>query len=582
MRFSDFSEYLGKLEATSKRLEMYEILSELFKKADKDEVRTIVYFTQEQLLPPFYGLEMNMAASMASKALAKASGKKKDEIDALAKKIGDFGIVAEKLAEERKSKGISINDVYNSLMGMAKTGGEGSVEKKISLLAELLEKCSSQESKYVIRFVMGRLRLGIGSPTIMDSMSKALTGNRSQLRPEIEKAFNLCSDLGMVGETLFKKGEKGLNDFKAKVGNPIRMAAAERLPSAKEIIGKLGRCAVEKKYDGFRLQCHKNGDDVELFSRNLERMTPMFPDIVKGIKEQIRAKTAILEGEAVAYNEETDELFPFQVTITRKRKYEIEATAKELPLVLFSFDLLYVDGKDITTEGYEERRNTLTKLIKKGFTVRESERIITDDPKVLEEYFENAVELGSEGIMAKKLDGPYEAGKRGFNWIKLKRSYKGELSDTIDLVIIGYFRGRGMRTKFGIGALLGAVYDEKSDTFKSIARIGSGLTEDDWVNIRKLLDENKTDKVPKRVDSGVTADVWTTPKYVLTVLADEITLSPMHAAGRSEGKPGFALRFPRVKGWIREDKKAEDATSVKEIAEMFKMQKKVKVVALGK
>jgi DNA ligase-1 len=321
---------------------------------------------------------------------------------------------------------------------------------------------------------------------------------------------------------------------------------------------------------------------VEIFSRNLERMTSMFPDIVKAIKENISAKTVILEGEAVAFNEETGELFPFQVTITRKRKYDIEEKAKEKPLVLFAFDLLYADGKDITGEAYEERRKRLVGMIKKGFTIRESERIVTDDPKELEKYFEESIELGSEGIMAKRLDAPYEAGMRNFNWIKLKRSYKGELNDTIDVVLIGYFKGRGMRAAFGIGALLAAVYDEKKDCFQSIAKIGSGLTEERWVEIRKLLDKSKVEKKPARVETGISPDVWTAPKYIFTVMADEITLSPMHAAGKIGEKPGFALRFPRVQGWIREDKKPEDATSVKEISEMFKMQKRVKATSFGR
>lgn len=581
MKFSQFTEYLEKLEQTSKRLEMFEILSEMFKKVDKNEVKPIVYFTQEQLLPPFYSVEMGMAESMMRKAIVSCSGEKEEEIKSMYKKEGDLGLVAEKV-NKHPSKNLSINEVYNSLYETIKISGEGSVENKVEHISALLKKCGPKEAKYVVRFVMGRLRLGIGDPTIMDSMSKAISGDRMALRKDIEKAYNLCSDLGWVGEELFNKGESALKSFKAKVGNPIRMAAAERLPSAEEIIGKMGKCAVEKKYDGLRLQCHKNNDKVEIFSRNLERMTPMFPDIVEAIKKNISARTVILEGEAVAYNEETEELFPFQVTITRKRKYDIEEKAKEKPLVLFAFDLLYVDGKDITREAYEDRRKKLVSIIKKGFTIRESERIITDDPKELDKYFEDSIALGSEGIMAKRLDAPYEAGMRNFNWIKLKRSYKGELNDTIDVVLIGYFKGRGMRAAFGIGALLAAVYDEKTDSFKSIAKIGSGLTEDQWVEIRKLLDKNKTEKKPSRIDTGISPDVWTTPKYLFTVMADEITLSPMHTAGKVGEKPGFALRFPRIQGWIREDKKPEDATTVKEISEMFKMQKRVKAVSFGR
>lgn len=581
MRFNQFVQYLERLEATSKRLEMYEILSELFKEADKKEADKIVYFCEERLMPPFYGLELNMAASVASKAIAKACKKKKEDVDSAAKKVGDFGLVAETLFEDAKSKGVSITEVYNNLTEMAKTSGEGSVDKKISFLADLLERCDSKEAKYVIRFVMGRLRLGVGDPTIMDSMSKAVSGDRTKLREEIERAYNLCSDLGLVALTLFERGEKGLKEFKVKIGLPIRMAAAERLPTTEEIIGKMGKCAVESKYDGFRLQVHKDGDKVDIFSRNLERMTHMFPDIAEGIKKQINAKKAIIEGEALAFNEETGELFPFQVTITRKRKHDISEFAKDLPLTIFLFDILYLDGEDLTGKGYEERHKIMEKTLKPGPSVKLANRIITDSSKEMEKFFEDEISKGLEGIIAKRLDAPYEAGKRGFNWIKLKRSYKGQLEDTIDVVIVGYFKGRGMRAKFGIGALLAAVYDEKKDAFATIARIGSGLSEERWVEIRKLVDKDKVAHKPARVDSLVEPDVWVSPKYVFTVLADEITQSPMHTAGMTENKPGFALRFPRIQNWIREDKSSEDATTVKEVKDMFDHQRKVKAKSFG-
>jgi DNA ligase-1 len=581
MKFAKLSEYLEKVEKTSKRLEMYEILSVMFKEADKEEVGKIIYFCEENLKPSFYGIEMGMAEKMVAKAIAKVSGKPEKQINSEYKKLGDMGLVFEKSNKQStlfKAKKLDVDEVYSALMKIAELSGQGSVDKKTSMLSGLLSNCSGLEGRYIARFVLGRLRLGIGDPTLMDSMSKALTGDRMQLRKDIERAYNLCSDLGLVGKALFEHGEKGLKEFKVHVGSPIRMALAERLPSAEDIIKKLGKCAVETKYDGMRLAVHKKGNDIELFSRNQERMTKMFPDVIEAVKKQISAKDAILEGEAVAYNEETGEFFPFQVTITRKRKYGVAELAKEMPVVLFAFDLLY-DGKDLTKEPYEERRKRLKEIMKKGFVIRPADQIITDDPKEMEKFFEENIEKGTEGIMAKRLDSEYQAGARNFNWIKLKRSYKGELQDTIDVVIIGYMKGRGMRAKFGIGALLGAVYDEKSDSFKSVAKIGSGLSEEKWVEIRKLLDKTKTEKKNARVDSILQADVWTSPKYVFTVRADEITRSPIHTAAQESGV-GLALRFPRIEGWIR-DKKAEDCTSVKELKEMFKLQKKVKAVSFG-
>jgi DNA ligase-1 len=586
MLFSQLAEVFENLGATTKRLEMFNILSAFFKKISKSEVDKVVYLCEEQILPPFYGLEMGMAEKMVEKALVKCSNKSAKEVEALYKKSGDLGLVAEQLLGKKhatlvKAKDPDINEVYEALLKIAKTTGAGSVERKIDMLVGLFSRVSAKEAKYVVRFVLGGMRLGIGDPTIMDSMSEAITGNRMELRPDIERAYNLCSDLGLVSRTLFEKGIKGLKEFKIQVGSPIRMALAERLPNAEDIIKKIGRCAVETKYDGLRLAIHKQGEKIEIFSRNQERMTPMFPDIIKGIKQQIRAKSAILEGEAVAYNEETGEFFPFQVTMTRKRKYEIERMAKEAPLVLFSFDILYLDGDDLTQKPYTERTKILEKSIKKGFTVRTADKIFADKPEELEKFFEENIGRGTEGIMAKRLDAPYQAGARNFNWIKLKRSYKGELQDTIDVCIVGYFKGRGLRAKFGIGALLGAVYDEKSDTFKTIAKIGSGLSEEKWLEIRKALDKIKMEKKPARIDSLIVPDVWTSPKYVFTVMADEITKSPLHTAGKTGSEPGLALRFPRIQGWIR-DKKAEDATSVKEMEKLFKMQKRVEAKTFGK
>ncbi len=581
MLFSKLAEVFEKLEATTKRLQMFETLSSFFKKISKNEIDEVVYFYQERLLPPFKGIEIDMAEKMVEKAIAKSSGKSVNDVAKTYKKLGDLGLAAETILTKKsrtliKTKVPSIIEVYNTLMKIAQTGGTGSVDRKISMLSGLLNRVSPKEAKYIVRFVLGRLRLGIGDPTIMDSLSKAISGDRTKLRSDIERAYNISSDLAIVARTLFEKGPKALKRVEEiKIDAPIRMALAERLPSAEDIIKKIGKCAVETKYDGLRLQIHKKDNKIEIFSRNRKRMTYMFPDIIAGIKKQIKAKSVIIEGEAVAYNESSKEFAPFQITITRKRKYEIEKKAKKFPLVLFTFDILYINGKDMTQEPYTERIKTLHKIIKKGFTIRKAERILTDKTKELKEFFEENIERGTEGIIAKRLDAPYQAGARNYNWIKLKRSYRGELKDTVDVCIVGYFKGKGMRVKFGIGALLGCVYDKKKDEFKTIARIGSGLTEVKWVEIRKLLDKIKIDKKPARVDSLIKPDVWIQPKYVFTVMADEITKSPMHTAGKTEKEPGFALRFPRIKGWIR-DKKSEDSTSVREIEKLFKMQKRVK------
>lgn len=581
MKFAKLAEYFERLEGTTKRLEMFQILSELFKEAEVEEIDKIVYLCQEQLLPPFRGLEIGMAEKLIARSVAKAAGRRDQEVMAEYKRLGDLGLVVEELLKKKaKRQALDVVAVYEELLKIARMAGEGSVEQKIQLLADLLMSTSPKEARYIVRFAMGQLRLGIGDPTILDALSVTEVKDRS-FRPELERAYNLCSDLGLVAKTLFAKGKKGIQGFKVSVGSPIRMAMAERLATAEEIVKKIGRCSVEGKFDGLRMQVHKMGDQVEAFSRNLERMTPMVPDLVEATRRQIKAKEAIFEGEAVAVNEETGELHPFQVTVQRKRKYGIEEMTKEFPLVLFTFDLLYADGVDYTQRPYIERRKKLAELIGEGDRIRLAEAIVTLDPERIERYFDESVERGLEGILAKRLDAPYQAGARNFNWIKLKRSYKGELADTIDVVIVGYFKGRGSRAQFGIGALLGAVYDEATDTFKTVAKIGSGLTEEEWVRARELLDQFRVGHRPARVDSLIEPDVWVEPKPVFTVLADEITKSPVHTCGKEGEEPGYALRFPRIVGWVREDKGPEDATTVKEIVKLYRMQKRVKAVGAG-
>lgn len=574
MKFLRLTEYFEQLEATTKRLEMFNILAGLFREASPKEIDKIVYLSQGELLPPFKGIEIGMSEKLLIRAISDATGTTTKKVEEIFKQTGDLGKVADELIKS-KGGGGSADKVYEELMDIAQTSGAGSVKKKIGLLSNLLREVSSMEAKYIARFVIGRLRLGIGDPTVLEALALA-QGDRA-LRPELERAYNLCSDLGLVAKTLLDKGMERIKKFRVHVGYPIRMALCERLPSSEDIITKIGKAAVEAKYDGFRCQVHKERDRVEIFSRNLERTTHMFPEITEATVNYFIAKTAIFEGEALAYNEATGELFPFQITIQRKRKHDIEELAKEYPLKFFAFELLYVDGEDYTERPYIERRGKLEAIIKKNPVIEPAEMFVTDNPKKIYEYFEEAIERGLEGVVAKRLDAPYSAGARNFNWIKLKRSYRGELADTIDVCIVGYFRGKGARARFGVGALLGAVYDEKTDTFKTVSKVGSGFTEDEFVQLKKILDEIALTHKHPRVDSVMESDVWIEPRYVVTVTADEITRSPSHTAGRDREGIGYAMRFPRAIGFLRDDKRPEDANSVKEIIEMFEQQKKVKV-----
>jgi DNA ligase-1 len=588
MLFEEAAKYYRKLEETSSRLEMIDILTEMFSKAKKSEIKNLIYMTLGSPAPPFQGVDLGIAEKLAEEAIATATGAEKNRVESSFKKTGDLGLTAEQFISASKLRRMSrekfeINEVFEAMLKIAKTSGAGSKDAKIKMLANLLAASTPLEARYVVRFSLGQLRLGAGDATILEALSKAATGDRN-FKPKLEEAFNICSDLGLVGETLMKEGKKGIEEFRVTLFNPIRPALAERLPTAEEILERMhGRCAVESKYDGLRVQVHMNRKSkrVEIFSRRLERMTEMFPDITSAALKEVNAENAILEGEAIAYDETTDQFYAFQETIQRKRKHGIEEKSHELPLRVFAFDLLYLNGESYLNKRYSERRAKLEEIVKGNGMFRLSGRIIATKPKEIERYFEEMISNGLEGIVAKDLDAPYIAGARKFSWIKMKRSYKGELSDTVDLVVVGYYVGKGTRAEFGFGGMLAAVYNEKSDMFETITRIGTGFSEENMRAFKKLFEEIRVSKRPARVSSIIEPDYWVEPKYVVTVRADEITKSPMHTAGRhreGEEELGYALRFPRiVSNGVREDKSPEEATTTKEIVEMFKQQRKTKV-----
>ncbi|MCX8158117.1 MAG: ATP-dependent DNA ligase [Candidatus Diapherotrites archaeon] len=604
MQFERLVDYFERLENTSSRIEMIKILSELLKEASAGEAKKIVYLCQGKVLPDYEGLEIGIGEKFVEEAIATVSGNRKENVEKEYKKEGDLGLVAEKMLAKRKQKSLfsqklSVDKVYDNLLKIAKSTGQKSQDVKIRLLSELLNSSTPREAKYIIRFPIGTLRLGIGDPTIMDALAEIYWKEhendediknrikkekykdeeefgrrvRSLLREKIEAKYNIHPDLGEIADIIKKYGIEGLEKIKIEHGIPIRPTLAERLSSSEDIIKKIGKCAIEAKYDGFRLQIHKKENNVIIFSRRLEKMTQMFPEIVKAVREEIKVKEVIFEGEALAYNENTKEFYPFQITIQRKRKYDIGKMSEEFPLKLFVFDVMFMEGKNVMGMPFKERRKIVEQITKGGKNIVATESIITESPRDIDKYFNECIERGLEGIVAKDLNAPYIAGARKFAWIKLKRSYRGELSDSVDVVIVGYFKGRGLRAKFGLGALLTAVYDKKEDCFKTIAKIGSGFKEEQIEELEKILSEIKIDKKPARVISRIEPDVWVEPKYVIEVVADEITKSPIHTAGMKK-EEGLALRFPRMISF-RRDKKPEDCTTVEEIERMYINQKVV-------
>ncbi len=592
MTFVELTRYFEKMETTSSRLSLIEILSDLFKSAHNDEIAKIVYLSQGRVAPFYAPVEIGMADKNVAAAIGLAFDEDKDKVLHLFNKLGDMGLAAKQLRAESKDKKsvLTVADVFEGLTEIAHTNGEGSVEKKQRMLADMLKQCDANSAKHLVRIPLGNNRLGIGDPTILDGLATAKLGDKVQ-RKLLEKSYNETSDLGLIATTLWQGGLEAVRKLKVSVGRPIRSELCERLPNAQKVVEKMSvdnqGVHVTPKYDGFRVQIHKNGDKVEMFSRNLEDMTHMFPDLIEGVRKQVKVKSVILDSEALAYQPESEEFLPFQETTKRRRKHNIEEVAKSLPLRAFVFDILYFEGKSLLDTPLLERLEYIKKAVHGDETLIPAPGKVLKKAEQVQAMLEDSISKGLEGVVVKRVDSPYQAGGRNFNWVKLKRHAAGELHDTIDCVILGYITGKGKRTAFGAGALLVGVYDEQNDEFVSVSKIGTGLSDEEWQEIHKRADKIKVDHKPARVNSLIVPSVWVRPEIVIEVLADEITRSPLHTAGmevdsklndetkKMEGKStGYALRFPRLVSFRDKDKKPEDATTVKELIEMFKEQGK--------
>ncbi len=578
MTFAELSGYLDRLESTSSRNELVKTLAELYAKSSPDEIQPLSYLIQGRLVPFFEPIEIGLGDKLVIAAIAQAFETPADEVTKLFDRLGDLGMVAATLSAHGSKTELPVIAVHAKLLEIALASGAGSVEKKRSLFAALLQQVDPVSAKHLVRIALGRLRLGIGDPTVLDALSFAKKGDKS-LRPVLEGAYNRVSDLGLIARTFWSGGETAVDALKITVGRPIRSQLAERLPNPEAVIKKLGLVAVQPKYDGIRVQIHKKGSTVRVFSRNLEDYTLMFSELTAAA-QALMDETLILDGEAIAYSKELEEYLPFQLTASRRRQHGIEQAAKDLPLVAFVFDILYRNGRDLTELPYEERLALVDEVIAGSAVLLPAPIIKTDSVEVLTKTLLDNISQGLEGVVVKRPDSKYQAGARNFNWVKLKRHTSGELNDTVDLVLLGYYFGKGKRAEFGVGALLAGVYDAEKDRFATITKLGTGLSDAEWRQIHERADKLQLDHRPARVDSILTPDVWLEPEVVVEVMADEITPSPRHTAGKAgEDEPGFALRFPRVVSFRGADKRPEDATTVKEIAQLFRQQRERKTPA---
>lgn len=575
MYFSRLATYFERIEGKSSRLEITQILAELFNELNAEEIGQTVYLLQGRVAPLFEKTEFGMAEKTVIKSIVSSLNIDRPYFEKENRRLGDVGKTVEEFKKQYISfeeREMTINEVFLELERLAKSSGDGSNDIKVGILSGLIRQLDSKSCRFLVRIPQGMMRLGFSDMTIIDAYSWALCGSK-QYRPEIEAAYHVRPDLGYIGRLIKEKGMEGIKKVTPHIFTPIIMMRAERLSSGEEIVKQLGECAIEPKYDGFRLQIHysKKLNEVRLYSRNLEDVTLMYPDVVEGVKKEIHADEIIVEGEAIGYNPQIDQFLPFQETVQRKRKYDIEEKAREIPLKLFVFELLYNEGMSFINEPFTKRREKLESVIDvknspKQNTIIIAPHTLLSDATRIEKTFDEAIANGLEGIIAKKLDGTYRPGARGWNWIKFKRSYSSKIHDTVDCLVMGYDTGKGKRTDFGIGAFLVGVYDEKEEVYKTVSKIGTGLTDEEWREMKTRCNKLQTKRKPLQytIDKTMEVDMWVTPGIVVEIKADEITQSPNHTAL-------FALRFPRLVRF-RDDKSTTDVTSFSEISALYTKQ----------
>ncbi len=563
MEFMKVALLFEELEKTASGNDLRDLLSAFLKDLSEEEISVVVYLCLGRLGPEYDDIVLGFAEKTVLKALSRASGVSEKKVDSLMVTLGDAGLVAEQVLARKLTtlvpvESLTIHDLYAGLIKISHVSGSRSVEAKSDILVSLLGRCSGVECKYVVRIALGTIRLGIAEMTVVDSLAIAFIGSKKD-KVDVERAYMVCPDLGYIASVLQSQGVGGLSKITATVGRPVKMMLAQRVTDLDQIEEKMpGSVLVEAKYDGERVQVHKlDSGVVRLFSRQLQDITLQFPDLVAAVSTHLKCSSCIVEGEILALGENGRPL-AFQTLMQRRRKNDIADYVSKIPVVLKLFDVLLVDSVVVMGHQLVERKKWLNAIVLPGGAMELATNMVMDDVYEIDTYFRSMLDAGYEGVIVKSLDGSYQAGHRGWNWIKWKKDYAGELVDTFDVVVIGAFHGKGKR-KGGYGALLCAVYDSGSEKFLSFCKLGTGLTDTVLEGLNTVLDGNRVKEKPKNVESGVIADVWFSPIVVCEISGAEITRSPSHASG-------FALRFPRFLKF--REKKATDATTLVEVKEM--------------
>lgn len=565
MKISKFASFLERLENTSSRIEITKILAELLRGLKASEIDKAVYLSLGILAPSYRGVVFNLAERTMLKIVSLAYGVSHEETIKEYKAQGDLGAVAQKLAPKNKTN-LTVNEVYEKLVIIASLEGEGSTERKTTLAAELLKQLDPLSARFVTRIPLGKLRLGFSEKTIMDALSWMETGDKSKA-VLLERSFEVLPDIGQLAQAVRATGiEKASKGVSPKLNTPILPMLPQRLKSTVEMINKMGRVAVEPKFDGLRVQIHYHeGHPVRAYTRNLNDISDMFPEL-NTIGKYIKAKSAILDSEAIGVDEATKKFADFQTTMNRRRKHGISESAKRTPLQFQIFDVMFLDGKNLMQEEYSKRRSVLLTIFSQNSTFRIDKSVVTRDPQMIKNTHENYVKQGLEGVLVKKTTSKYVPGRTAWRWVKMKEAEgkEGKLSDTVDCVVMGYTAGRGKRANFGLGQFLAGI--KSGEKFLSITKVGTGLTDEQFKELNKRLQTIKVRQKPKQyeVHKDLEPDYWVNPEVVVELAADELTKSPKHTAG-------LALRFPRLVKF-RDDKDSSETTTLKEIKNLYQLQ----------
>ncbi len=563
MEYKKLAAACQELEETSSYLDKNEIIANLLKQTPEDNLEIVVPLLLGRVFPAYKSQETGLGLQQLKEAVGKSTGYSEDKINQLMEKLGDLGKVAEKLTQKKKQmtlaqEKITVEKVYQNLRKLPEITGEGSVDRKIKTVSELLTSATPEEAKFIIRTVLGDLRIGVAEGRLRDAIAEAF-----DIPPEkVEHAYMLTTDYGKVAEAIAKKGEKGLSTLGLTVGHPVNPMLAQRSENIDKILERMnGKASFEMKLDGIRIQPHKKEDEIFLFTRRMEDYTSKFPDLKEPTIEAIQTKKAIVDGELVAINKETGKPMPFQEVLRRRRKYDIEKVAEEIPVQVYLFDVLLSGEETMIEKPYKERRKELEKIVNPTDRIKIVEKRTLQNPKEIQTFQTEAVSQGHEDLLAKNPNSKYRAGKREFAWLKLKAEV-----ETLDLAVVGAFAGKGDRAGT-FGSYLLAAQHSQTGTLKTVTRVGSGFTDEELEELTKRFEKLKVGEKPSQVDSEIDPDYWFKPKEVFEINYEEIQKSPSSEAHTS----GFGLRFPRFVR-IREDLDASSADSVMDVKKLFEKQ----------